>query len=186
MSLEEYINDPELEEVVNFHGHLCFGLALGFKVAHIAREEFPRPEDEEIVCIVENNSCAVDAIQYIMGCTFGKGNLVFRDYGKHAYTFINRVNKQAIRISLAGDISKKLNGLKKNEVIEYILNNPKVFLKIERFKDFSDIPPEARIHTSVECEECREPVMETRARVLEGRILCIPCFNRLLNTLLKK
>ena len=58
-----------------------------------------RPRDEELVAIVENDSCAVDAIQFITGCTFGKGNLIFRDYGKHVYTFFNRRTGQGVRIS---------------------------------------------------------------------------------------
>ena len=37
--------------------------------------------DEEIVAIVENDACGVDALQCVTGCTFGKGNLIFRDYG---------------------------------------------------------------------------------------------------------
>ena len=34
-----------------------------------------RAEDEEIVAIVENDACGVDALQCVSGCTFGKGNL---------------------------------------------------------------------------------------------------------------
>jgi len=177
MNLEKYLKDPELKKVVEFHGHLCPGLALGFKVAQIAQKEVSRPEDEEVVCIVENNSCAADAIQYIMGCSFGKGNLVFKDHGKHAYTFINRNDKLAVRISLSRNIFQELKGLNREEVIEYILDGLSDFLKIEKFSDYSEIPPEARIHASVECEDCGEPVMETRARLLGGRVLCIPCFN---------
>ncbi|HOY64875.1 MAG TPA: formylmethanofuran dehydrogenase subunit E family protein, partial [bacterium] len=68
------------ERVVEFHGHSCIGSALGYRVALKALEwlKANRAEDEEIVCVVENNSCAVDAIQAITGCTFGKGNLIFK------------------------------------------------------------------------------------------------------------
>jgi formylmethanofuran dehydrogenase subunit E len=38
------------------------------------------------------------------------------------------------------------------------------------------IPPKARILNSLLCEQCGEMVMETRARRLQGRTLCIPCF----------
>ena len=71
------------EDTVKFHGHACPGLAIGYRVANLALKEFGlRARDEELVAIVENNSCAVDAIQFICGCTFGKGNLIFKDYGK--------------------------------------------------------------------------------------------------------
>ena len=70
------------EDVVKFHGHSCPGLAIGFKVAIAALEELNLEPayDEEIVCIVENDSCAVDAIQVITSYTFGKRNLIFKDY----------------------------------------------------------------------------------------------------------
>src|SRR5512140_2145219 len=95
------IQSDDLRETIQFHGHLCPGLALGYRVAKAALRELhaERPHDEELVAVVENDSCAADAIQYITGCTFGKGNLIFRDYGKHVYTFFNRRTGKAIRIS---------------------------------------------------------------------------------------
>ncbi len=93
--------DIDLREVIQFHGHLCPGLALGYRVAKAALRELKadRPGDEEVIAVVENDSCAVDAIQYITGATFGKGNLIFRDYGKHVYTFYNRRTGLGVRIS---------------------------------------------------------------------------------------
>ena len=81
-------------EVVSFHGHACPGLAFGYRVAEVALQELgDKAEDEELVAVVENNSCAVDAIQVMAGCTFGKGNLIFKDYGKQVYTFIRRPSR---------------------------------------------------------------------------------------------
>src|SRR5512147_1538276 len=95
------LNSDDLRDAIQFHGHLCPGLALGYRVAKAALRELgaERPEDEELVAVVENDSCAVDAIQFITGCTFGKGNLIFRDYGKHVYTFYDRATGKAVRIS---------------------------------------------------------------------------------------
>ena len=89
------------EDTIKFHGHACPGLALGYRVANLALKELGlRARDEELVAIVENNSCAVDAIQFICGCTFGKGNLIFKDFGKHVYTFIRRPHSEALRIAV--------------------------------------------------------------------------------------
>ncbi len=89
------------DEVVAFHGHACPGLALGYRVALYAlRKLAGRASDEELVAIVENNSCAVDAVQVMTGCTFGKGNLIFRDYGKQVYTFIDRTSGSGVRIAI--------------------------------------------------------------------------------------
>jgi len=91
------------EEVIRFHGHSCPGLALGYRVSLAALKAMDRgkiSEDEELVAIVENDSCAVDAIQLVTGCTFGKGNLIFRDYGKQVYTFLKRPSGNGVRISI--------------------------------------------------------------------------------------
>ena len=91
----------KFEDVIEFHGHSCPGLAIGYRVSMFALNELgERASDEELVAIVENNSCAVDAVQVVTGCTFGKGNLIFRDYGKQVYTFIKRPSGDGIRISV--------------------------------------------------------------------------------------
>ncbi|NOR46814.1 MAG: formylmethanofuran dehydrogenase, partial [Methanosarcinaceae archaeon] len=90
-----------IENAIRFHGHQCPGLADGIRVSEVVLRELGKPaRDEEMIAIVENNSCGVDAIQLLTGCTFGKGNLIFRDYGKSVYTFINRETNKALRISL--------------------------------------------------------------------------------------
>lgn len=65
---------------VTFHGHGCGGLAVGFRAVLYAWELFGSgraAEDEEIVCVAETDACGVDAIQALMSCTVGKGNLIF-------------------------------------------------------------------------------------------------------------
>ena len=62
------------EEIIEFHGHECPGLAMGFRMACAGLEALSsmHAEDEELVAIVENNACGVDALQCVTGCTFGK------------------------------------------------------------------------------------------------------------------
>jgi len=187
--------DDDLRDAIQFHGHLCPGLALGYRVARAALRELDadRPEDEELVAVVENDSCAADAIQFITGCTFGKGNLHFRDYGKHVYTFYNRRSGKGVRISedyrgfeqdarfdelkrrqAAGeDVSLQRKQLMR-EKAGAILQAPETeLLTITP----STLPPpgEARIRTSVRCARCGEKFMESRGRVRDGKIVCIPC-----------
>jgi len=51
-------------DAVAFHGHACPGLALGYRAAQYALGALKagRSDDEELVCIVENDACGVDAI----------------------------------------------------------------------------------------------------------------------------
>lgn len=88
------------QEAVAFHGHSCPGLALGYRAAQYTMYALRdgRSDDEELICIVENDACGVDAIQVAAGCSVGKGNLILRDLGKHAYTFIDRRYNRAIRL----------------------------------------------------------------------------------------
>ncbi|MGA7627728.1 MAG: FmdE family protein, partial [Methanoregula sp.] len=87
-------------DAVAFHGHSCPGLALGYRAARHALSVLhaERSEDEDLVAVVENDACGIDAVQAIAGCSVGKGNLILKDLGKHAYTFINRRTGSAIRI----------------------------------------------------------------------------------------
>jgi formylmethanofuran dehydrogenase subunit E len=187
-------------DIVDFHGHSCPGLALGYRVSLRALKEFKgRAEDEELVAIVENNSCAVDAVQGMTGCTFGKGNLIFRDYGKQVYTFIKRPSGKGLRISvhwqrpdesdeekamweryMKGDHSKKTLDFvhsRKAARIRHILEADENEL-IKVTKGLQPLPEEARIYPSIQCDACGEKVMEPRARVRTGKMLCIPCFER--------
>ena len=187
------------EDVVAFHGHSCPGLALGYRVACKALQEMKREtisEDEELVAIVENDSCAVDAIQVITGCTFGKGNLIFRDYGKQAYTFLRRPSGEAVRISIdfaapyETDKEKKAwkrysQGDRSPEVLKAVRNRKAKktkaildaseddLLKVSRVS--ISLPPEAKLYQSISCAVCREKVAEPKARLKNGKIVCIPC-----------
>ena len=55
------------ERCQEFHGHTCKGLAIGYRVGTLALDKLAaeRAADEEIVAIVENASCAVDAISVV-------------------------------------------------------------------------------------------------------------------------
>ena len=90
------------KKCVDFHGHSCGGLLIGFRAALCAMEQFgisePSP-DEELVCIAENDACGIDAIQALLGCTAGKGNLILRLRGKQAFTFYDRTKNKSLRIS---------------------------------------------------------------------------------------
>ncbi len=190
------IQNNDLREVIQFHGHLCPGLALGYRVAKAALRELKadRPQDEELVAIVENDSCAVDAIQFITGCTFGKGNLIFRDYGKHVYTIFNRSTDQGVRISedyrgfendkryselrkrqeAGEDVSREMQVFKMEKAAAILKADEKEILTITPVS--SPPPEEAKIRGSLRCSICGEKFMGSRSREKNGKVMCIPCF----------
>ena len=114
-------------EITKFHGHVCPGSAIGYHAAKIAVKELSssRSEDEEFLTIVENDSCSVDAIQVVTGCTFGKGNLIFKDHGKQVFTFVNRNTGDALRVSLSKDINEIDPEFSKHSKIRSIFGVPK-------------------------------------------------------------
>jgi formylmethanofuran dehydrogenase subunit E len=166
----------QYQEVVKFHGHTCPGLAMGYRMAlaamDVLKEQHSR--DEEIVAIVENDACGVDALQCLSGCTFGKGNLLFRDYGKQVYTLYSRASGKGVRVVFHGNGVPQ--GLRENKIAyaDFILNAPVGDLLSLANVTINE-PEPARIRKSVICNRCSEPVMETRIREINGRMLCIPC-----------
>lgn len=186
------------DEIVDFHGHACPGLAFGYRVALLALKELgERAEDEELVAIVENNSCAVDAVQVVTGCTFGKGNLLFRDYGKQVYTFIKRPSGEGIRISVDWTFPEEtaeeklmwnryIQGERFDEVLRAV--HGRKTKKIDMILSAAEgdlfkisqgtmaLPEEAKIYASLRCAVCGEKMMEPKARVKNGEIVCMPCF----------
>jgi formylmethanofuran dehydrogenase subunit E len=175
----------DLRSAIDFHGHLCPGFLIGYRAVRAAMERgiVARAEDEEIVAQVENDSCSVDAVQFLAGCTFGKGNLIFKDYGKQGFTFWNRSLGVGMRIALkaplTGLLTEEESAGDTEEVRESLC---RLLLEGEENDLFNVTPVEdpppahARIFSSIRCEGCGEPTMETRARIEGGETLCIPCF----------
>jgi len=172
------MNNPELQDLIAFHGHLCPGLAIGFRAtqAGLARLGVERSRDEELIAIVENDSCSVDAAQLLAGTTFGKGNLIFRDFGKQVFTFARRDDNRAVRVSVKA-AAREVPGnpeASRDERTEYILNAPEENLFDVRDVEI-ELPPPAEIRRSVICGTCGEPVMETRTSKRDGMTICLDC-----------
>lgn len=196
----EHHHEKTFADVVEFHGHTCPGLTLGYRAAEIAVKRLgtERDIDEELVAVVENDACGIDAIQVITGCTVGKGNLILLDHGKHVYTFINRETGKAIRIAqkdfnmddidpVVSTLRLKVMSGNATEAEEADFHrrmqgvcNRVMALPDERLFDIKEveanIPEKARIFQSVKCAKCGESVAEHRARVMNGGFVCIPCY----------
>jgi formylmethanofuran dehydrogenase subunit E len=48
----------------------------------------------------------------MLGYTFGKGNLIYKDYGKQVFTFYIRGEGKALRIYFKGDISGRMDEMR--------------------------------------------------------------------------
>ena len=191
MNANQIMASEEFKRCAEFHGHICPGLSLGFKAAQAAMKRLNenRSVDEEIVAIVENDACFVDAVQVLTGCTFGKGNFIFKDHGKMVLTVFSRNTGNGVRLALhpdamkAGkDESQKKEPLnpeeRQNQMITKVLETPaEQLFKIETIH--TSLPDKAQIHGSEICEVCGEAVMKTRVQKQGDKKLCLECIHKL-------
>jgi formylmethanofuran dehydrogenase subunit E len=189
----------QIDQTIAFHGHWCPGLTYGIRAAEWALTELcDRSADEELATVVETDMCGVDAIQYLTGCTFGKGNLIHLDYGKIAFTFYRRSDGRAARLVAhqrenhserrkmaellqkrqAGNLSAAEENLLadlRQRSIQWLMT-----VDIPQIYDIAaakhPIPAKARIMHSLVCDRCGERAMQSRIRQKEGQHLCIPCW----------
>ena len=167
-----------MEKAVRFHGHICPGLAIGVLAAkYILEHGFDYSPNEELVAVVENDNCSVDALQAILGTTYGKGNLVHQDYGKMNYYFYDRRTEKGIRLALKSlDFDRKK--LSRDEKIQLLLKS-----KPEKIFNVYEIefnpPGSATVEQSVPCEVCGEPTMSSRIMMYNKAEMCIPCYKKM-------
>lgn len=198
MNAQQIMDSESFKRCAAFHGHVCGGLAIGYVAATAGlnwlREQ--RALDEELVAIVETDACCVDAIQVVTGCTFGKGNLIHRDYGKMGFTFFTRRSGQGVRLSMKPDIlpanqrqlelfQKTGNGsitnVEKAELDE-LGRQRTVDILNSRAEDLFAITPvtvgmpnKARIESSILCSRCGEPTMASKLATVDGSPVCRGC-----------
>ena len=187
-----------IEATIRFHGHVCPGLAIGIRAAELALRDLDAPEATNLVAVAETDMCGVDAIQFLTGCTLGKGNLILRDHGKMAFSFYRRDTGQAFRALLNPDVRAGMDeemGVlmqiiadgtatpqqhRRSEELRELLRQRFMALPLEEMFHLAALPPTpprpARILTSLACGMCGEATMESRTRRFGGRTLCIPCF----------
>ncbi len=190
----------DFKKCAAFHGHVCGGLALGYTAAKAGLKwlKSHRALDEELVAVVETDACCVDAIQVLTGCTFGKGNLLYRDYGKMCFTFFNRATGKGVRLAMKnGNFqvdSRQINLFDKvragtitaderAELEKFAAQRTAELLEspVEELFDLTEVtekmPVKARIAASKPCSRCGEPTMETKLEPLEQMLVCRGCLD---------
>jgi formylmethanofuran dehydrogenase subunit E len=165
----------DLRRVVAFHGHLCPGLLLGYRAARAAAAalQVGKSEDEELVAIVENRSCSVDAFQALLSTTFGKGNFFFKDHGKQVFTLADRRTGRAIRLAFRLGADSEHRG-SREERMRFLLTADTADLFHVNSVEIK-LPEPAEIHPTICCARCDEGVMSIRTVQDGGRVYCLPC-----------
>jgi formylmethanofuran dehydrogenase subunit E len=207
IEIEKMIEDNDLagllHQTAKIHGHHCVGSAMGVIAAQHAMKVLGVTKNtgmEHLVAVVETNSCFSDGVQVVTGCSFGNNSLVYRDYGKTAFSLVKR-GEEGVRVSARpdpGDLLKdsdpetqalyrkivnERNATSEEEARMMELNRRHCFnvlnipadkiFKVERIK--VEFPSYSRLLDSRICAGCGEKVMETRVMKKGDDYYCIPC-----------
>ena len=202
--IEHAIESGNLERLLvlsgMIHGHYCPFSALGVKGGARAMRELEASSTgmEDLIAIVETNNCFSDGIQLVTGCTFGNNALIYRDFGKTACTLVQR-GGNGIRLSVRTERVMEYQTEESRALFEKVVvrreGTPKEEAEMQSlWRNFSfqvlgfpdeevfdirevraDLPALARIFESAVCSVCGESVMEPRARMREGKPVCLPC-----------
>ena len=161
------------QDCVAFHGHECGGLTIGYKASQYAIEllGLDFSADEQVVCIAENDACGIDAIQVMLGCSIGKGNLLFHMRGKSAYSFYDRSSGRSVRLVLR----PMPQGMTRAESFAYYQS-----CRPEEMFDVKEatlrLPERAQLFDSYVCECCGETTGANWIRIAGGKKLCMDCY----------
>ncbi len=204
-NIRRYIENKDVEKVLvesgKLHGHFCPNLSLGVKAGVYGLNKLNTDSKgmEEVISIIETNSCFSDGVQYSSGCSFGNNSLIYRDYGKTAVTIAKR-NGKALRFKVKNEANlirdnypkandlfekvikerrgsdeeqKRLNKLWKKISFDLIKKDTEDLFKIDEVEP--EIPDYAPIFEDEFCEECGEKVMAPKIVEKNQKKLCIPC-----------
>lgn len=135
------------EQVIDFHGHTCPGVALGYRVAQLAQREMgirPTPDSE---CLVKafTQSCAVDAFQILNRATIGRRALIIKETKQPIYQFHFTGTQEILQITILPSVFEYFSSLhaenltprekqnKNLEGVQYVLSLAEAeFCAIER------------------------------------------------------
>jgi formylmethanofuran dehydrogenase subunit E len=105
MKADEILSSEDFKKCLDFHGHICPGIAIGYRAAKAGLEWYKKngSKADPMVAIVETGGCSADMFQVLAGCTFGNGGLVHKDNGKQVFNLVGRHSQSGV---LLADIPK--------------------------------------------------------------------------------
>lgn len=166
----------DLQDAVEYHGHLCSGQIIGVRMARLALKTLKIDDParfKSLIAYVECDRCITDAIGTVTGCKLGRRSLKWMDYGKSAASFMNLETGAAIRISAkmsmrppeGADIEEFFASFSDDEMFN--IRSVKIKYKPE------DMP--GKPLGVITCPKCGEDVMDARQVSHDGEEICKAC-----------
>ena len=114
------LTDDLVDEAVKFHGHFGAFLVLGLKAGLVGINYLGKNYFELKATVATNlsppRSCFIDGVQFVSGCTIGKGNLEIKNSKEVSVTFTR--SEQKISIIVKDAVLKTLDQLTSTEQVE--------------------------------------------------------------------
>jgi formylmethanofuran dehydrogenase subunit E len=205
-SVRSAVRGRDIETLVfdagTIHGHYCPELSVGVMAGVYARRELGAVTADvgDLLAITETNGCFADGTQYVTGCTFGNGGLIYRDYGKMAVTLVRRSEPDSgIRVRLQNDYVRsgreqwaglrQSNTNSSNATVQSTgseVNADAAFGLVGRpLGEFCDIETDVSVRLPqngdehsrerVVCVACDESVRRAKTVEHDGERRCVPC-----------
>ena len=159
------------EKCAAFHGHECGGLTIGYQAARYAIKllDLKFSDDEQVVCIAAPAGCSVDALQVLLGCSVGKGNMLFHITGKQAFSIYDRTSGKSVRLVLRN------NTVDRKDSFEYYQNcRPEDMFDVK--PTTIALPERARMFGSYVCDCCGETAGANWIRLAGDKKRCLDCY----------
>ena len=111
----------EIQGLMEHHGHLCFGVLLGYKACRYAVEIIG--QSDNMLVITEEQNCGTDAVRFLLNCTADNGKLIIRKGKGHSWSFYNNDEEDGIRLTVNPNIKSHLPA-DKDQALQYLLELP--------------------------------------------------------------
>jgi len=138
--------------------------------------------------------CVADGVQMATGCTFGKGLIERTQYGKFAFTLVDKATSKAVRVSVRPKImqasfqspfvQQRRAGVAPTNIPLEIsrpiaekvigLTDVELFMISAVFNYPLPKQPPAAFNLHI-CSICGEAVTENKVRMKDNKPICIPC-----------
>jgi len=187
-------------KAVAFHGHICPGLAVGFRASMKVLELLGctgKLIGESHYAVVENDVCGVDGVQLITGCTLGNDSLIIENQGKFAFAWVDKKTGVGYRLLLKEPVwlsneplelhhKVKLGTATAEEKSQFIALRNQRGLELMALLDeelfqveaiVRKIPGKPRLHPFVQCARCNEYFMAPWAHTIDNETFCSGCAN---------
>ncbi len=88
----------DMQAVADHHGHVCFGVLLGYKACKYAVDIIG--ESENITVVAESQGCGNDAIRVLLNCNEDNGKLTVKNTRKPSWSFYNRDDDEGVTLTI--------------------------------------------------------------------------------------